>query len=112
MKRVASILLVLVAGVAAVVMTGARSEREQSGFKVKIAFDNAFGLTEGGDLRVGGVKAGSTLKFELSDAKECQGRTPDDGPPRVCAIVDVVCVSGIVAPSASVCLLRPGWQST
>ncbi len=27
-------------------------------------FDNAFGLTEGGDFRVGGVKAGSTTEFK------------------------------------------------
>jgi ABC-type transporter Mla subunit MlaD len=89
-RRVASIVLVLVAAVAAVVLTGARSEREQPGFRVKIAFDNAFGLTEGGDLRVGGVKAGKTLKFDVSKGRECQGRTPGDGPPRACAIVDSV----------------------
>jgi phospholipid/cholesterol/gamma-HCH transport system substrate-binding protein len=90
MRRIAAVLLVLVAAVSAVVMTGARSEREESGMKFKIAFDNAFGLTEGGDLRVGGVKAGKTLKFELSKGRECQGRTPGDGPPRACAIVDAV----------------------
>jgi phospholipid/cholesterol/gamma-HCH transport system substrate-binding protein len=90
MRRIAAILLVLVAAAAAVVMTGARSEREEAGFKVKIAFDNAFGLTEGGDLRVGGVKAGKTLKFDVSKGKECQGATPGDGPPRACAIVESV----------------------
>jgi phospholipid/cholesterol/gamma-HCH transport system substrate-binding protein len=90
MRRIAAILLVLVAAAAAVVMTGARSEREEAGFKVKIAFDNAFGLTEGGDLRVGGVKAGKTLKFDVSKGKECQGATPGDGPPRACAIVESI----------------------
>ena len=90
MRRIATVLLVIVAGIAAVVMTGARSERAQPGFKVKIAFDNAFGLTEGGDLRVGGVKAGKTLKFDVSKGRECQGATPGDGPPRACAIVDSI----------------------
>jgi ABC-type transporter Mla subunit MlaD len=89
MKRIGSILLVLVAAAAVIALTGARSPREESGTQFKIAFDNAFGVTEGGDLRVGGVKAGKTLKFELSDGKECQGRTPGDGPPRVCAVIDV-----------------------
>jgi phospholipid/cholesterol/gamma-HCH transport system substrate-binding protein len=90
MRRAASIVLVLAAAAAAVVMTGGRSEREAAGLKVKIAFDNAFGLTEGGDLRVGGVKAGKTLKFDVSKGKECQGATPGDGPPRACAIVESV----------------------
>ena len=90
MRRIATVLLVLVAAVAAVVMTGARSEREESGFRFKVAFDNAFGLTEGGDLRVGGVKAGKTLKFDVSKGPECQGATPGDGPPRACAIVNAI----------------------
>jgi ABC-type transporter Mla subunit MlaD len=90
MRRIASILLVLAAAAGAIVFTGARSEREVSGFRFKIAFDNAFGLTEGGDLRVGGVKAGKTLKFDVSKGRECQGATPGDGPPRACAIVDAV----------------------
>jgi ABC-type transporter Mla subunit MlaD len=90
MRRIASILIVLVAAAAVLALTGARSPRETKGTTFKIAFDNAFGLTEGGDLRVGGVKAGKTLRFQLSDGKECQGRTPEDGPPRVCAVVESV----------------------
>jgi ABC-type transporter Mla subunit MlaD len=90
MRRIGSIVLVLVAAVAAVALTGARSQREVAGFQVKIAFDNAFGLTEGGDLRVGGVKAGKTLKFDVSKGRECQGATPGDGPPRTCAIVESI----------------------
>jgi ABC-type transporter Mla subunit MlaD len=89
-RRLLAIGLVLIAAVGVAVTTGARSERETSGFKFKIAFDNAFGLTEGGDLRVGGVKAGKTLKFDVSKGKECQGETPGDGPPRACAIVESV----------------------
>ena len=32
----------------------------------KIVFDNAFGLVDGGDFRVGGVKAGQTTEFEAT----------------------------------------------
>ncbi|MEA2451207.1 MAG: hypothetical protein QOG63_3139, partial [Thermoleophilaceae bacterium] len=82
--------LVLVAAASAAVLMGARSERTPSGFHFKIAFDNAFGLTQGGDLRVGGVKAGKTESFDVSKGRECQGASPSDGPPRTCAIVNVV----------------------
>jgi ABC-type transporter Mla subunit MlaD len=90
MRRALAVLVVLLAAAAAVVMTGARSEREQAGFKFKIAFANAFGLTEGGDLRIGGVKAGKTLKFDVSKGRECQGETPTDGPPRACAVTEAI----------------------
>jgi ABC-type transporter Mla subunit MlaD len=89
-RRLTTVLLVLVAGAAAVVMTGQGRPNETSGTKFKLAFTNAFGLTEGGDLRVGGVKAGKTLTMELSKGRECQGKTPDDGPPRTCAIVEAI----------------------
>jgi ABC-type transporter Mla subunit MlaD len=90
MRRVATVFAVLAAVAAAVVLTGQGGENAPSGFKFKIAFANAFGLTEGGDLRVGGVKAGKTLTFDVSKGRECQGETPDDGPPRTCAVVDAV----------------------
>jgi ABC-type transporter Mla subunit MlaD len=90
MRRVATVLLVIVAAASAVVLSGGRSTREGKGAEFKIAFDDAFGLTEGGDLRVGGVRAGKTLKFEISKGPECQGATPGDGPPRTCAIVDSI----------------------
>ena len=32
----------------------------------EIELDNAFGLVEGGDLKVGGVKAGQTTGFEIT----------------------------------------------
>ena len=40
------------------------SDDGPKGTTYKIVFDNAFGLTEGGDFRVGGVNAGSTTEFE------------------------------------------------
>jgi phospholipid/cholesterol/gamma-HCH transport system substrate-binding protein len=78
--------LVLVGAVlAAVILTGASGG--SSGKTFKVAFDNAFGLTTGGDLRVSGVKAGDTTGFKLSKGPECQNPGVK-GPPRTCAIVD------------------------
>jgi ABC-type transporter Mla subunit MlaD len=86
-RRLASVAALLAACVAAVVLTGAKEE--PGGRTIKIPFDNAFGLTEGGDLRVGGVNAGRTQKFGISKGPECQSkRTQQSGPPRTCAIVE------------------------
>jgi virulence factor Mce-like protein len=66
MRRVASTLVVIAALGAAVVLTGAKSGGGQSK-TIKITFDNAFGLTSGGDLKIGGVKAGKTTGFTVSN---------------------------------------------
>ena len=56
--------MALAVGVA--VMTGASGDTASaSGKSYKIQFDNAFGLTTGGDLKVGGVRAGKTSGFDL-----------------------------------------------
>ena len=86
-RRIATVAIVVAASAGAVLFTGA-SEETAKGKTYLIAFDNAFGLTEGGDLRVGGVKAGKTKSFSLSTGPECQGETPGDGPARACAIVN------------------------
>jgi ABC-type transporter Mla subunit MlaD len=86
-RRIATVALLLVAVTAAFVLTGA--EEKPGGRTIKIPFDNAFGLTEGGDLRVGGVKAGTTTKFGISKGPECQSqRTRKAGPPRTCAVTE------------------------
>src|SRR3954451_10303841 len=52
--------------VGAAVMTGASGDTgSATGKTYKIQFDNGFGLTPGGDLKVGGVRAGSTSGFDL-----------------------------------------------
>ena len=33
--------------------------------EVRMVFDNAFGLVEGGDFRIGGVRAGQTTSFDV-----------------------------------------------
>jgi len=62
MRRLLSAGLVVLVVAAAAVLAGAKGEQPK-GAEVKIVFDNAFGLTEGGDFRVGGVRAGKTTKF-------------------------------------------------
>jgi ABC-type transporter Mla subunit MlaD len=86
-RRLASFAFVVLACAAVVVMSGAGGKNSESGKTVKIAFSNAFGLTEGGDLRVGGVIAGSTDSFDVSKGPECQLGQPDRQPPRACALV-------------------------
>jgi ABC-type transporter Mla subunit MlaD len=67
MRRIASALVVIAALGAAVVLMGAKSGGGASK-TVKIVFDNAFGLTSGGDLKIGGVKAGKTTSFDVSNS--------------------------------------------
>ena len=85
-RRIVTVLTLLVVGLVAFVATGADDEAEK-GREVKIAFDNAFGLTEGGDLRVGGVRAGQTTEFKNSRGPECQNEETRNLKPRTCAIV-------------------------
>ena len=84
-RRIVTVGALLLVCAIAVVGTGAKGGAEKN-FELKIAFDNAFGLTEGGDLRVGGVRAGKTQEFKTSRGPECQNQN-SDGPPRTCAIV-------------------------
>ena len=68
MRRIAAILMVLAVCAGAVLFSGASSE-DQEGRTYKIVFDNAFGLVEGGDFRVGGVRAGKTETFSVRKTK-------------------------------------------
>jgi virulence factor Mce-like protein len=65
MKRLTGLglLLLVLAGAGALVFSGASGASNKRTYK--IIFDNAFGLTQGGDLRVGGVKAGKTTGFDV-----------------------------------------------
>ncbi|HEX6713637.1 MAG TPA: MlaD family protein [Thermoleophilaceae bacterium] len=60
-------LMLVALAVGAAVMTGASGDSSSSGSgkTFKIQFDNAFGLTTGGDLKIGGVRAGKTSGFDL-----------------------------------------------
>ena len=65
-------LAVLAVCAGAFVLAGA-SDESGGGTTYRIVFDNAFGLTKGGDFRVGGVNAGQTTGF---DVEKKQGESP------------------------------------
>src|SRR5918912_2328489 len=66
MRRIVSIVVVLCAIAMAVALTAQSPTKPVATYKIE--FDNIFGLTEGGDLTVAGVKAGKTPgPFELTD---------------------------------------------
>jgi ABC-type transporter Mla subunit MlaD len=69
MRRLLSMAVVLGAVSASFVLAGASGESK--GKRYRIVFDNAFGLVAGGDLKVGGVRAGKISAIRL---------TRDDGP--------------------------------
>jgi virulence factor Mce-like protein len=71
-RRLAAIAVLALAAVAAFLMVGAKADKSAAA-AYKVQFDNAFGLFEGGDFRVGGVTAGSTKSFEI---KEEPGKRP------------------------------------
>ncbi|MDQ4048949.1 MAG: MlaD family protein, partial [Actinomycetota bacterium] len=62
-RLVVGVAVIAVLAVAAVLLL-ARDGDDPT--KYKIVFDNAFGLVEGGDFRVGGVKAGQTTEFKAT----------------------------------------------
>ncbi len=66
MRRIVG-LLVLAGAVTFAVVLSAAGPKVGPIATYKIEFDNIFGLTEGGDMTVAGVKAGKTATFELTD---------------------------------------------
>ena len=66
MRRLAAIAALAAACLAGVVLTGA-SDEDAKGKKYVIEFDNAFGLVEDGELKIGGVSAGDITDFDLTD---------------------------------------------
>lgn len=64
MRRLLAVIGVVGVGAAGFVLTGADSPGTQ-GKSYEIVFDNAFGLVDGGDLKIGGVIAGRTTSFDL-----------------------------------------------
>jgi ABC-type transporter Mla subunit MlaD len=78
MRRLAAIFSLLAACVAAVVLTTGASDDQAKGKTFLVAFDNAFGLVEGGDVKIGGVKAGQTAGFDITRGAAC---TPTKPPP-------------------------------
>ncbi|MEX2195404.1 MAG: MlaD family protein [Thermoleophilaceae bacterium] len=76
MRRTLAIGGVLAAIAAGAVLTGAAGDQE--GQRYRLVFDSAFGIVEGADFKVAGVRAGQVESFDLSEGY----------PPR--AVIDVV----------------------
>ena len=68
MRRLLSVGVVLLLVCGAAVLT-ATKDSTPKGTTYKIIFDNGFGLSEGGDFRVGGVKAGLTPSFKATKSE-------------------------------------------
>ena len=64
MRRAGIAVLGLLACGAALVLAAAGGEGAK-GKSYEIVFDNAFGLAEGGDFKIAGVRAGETSSFEI-----------------------------------------------
>jgi phospholipid/cholesterol/gamma-HCH transport system substrate-binding protein len=64
-RRVLSAFAVVVVVAAAVLALGAKGDDDGGKKTYYLYFDNAFGLTEGGDFKVAGVRAGKTSKFKV-----------------------------------------------
>ena len=65
-RRLLSAFAVLLVLFAAVLALGAKGGDEGSKKTYHLYFDNAFGLTEGGDFKVAGVRAGKTSAFKVT----------------------------------------------
>ncbi len=68
MRRLALAPLVVLAAVAAAFVLAGAGGDDGGKRTYRIVFDNAFGLVEGGDFRVGGVRAGQTSGFDVQAA--------------------------------------------
>jgi virulence factor Mce-like protein len=65
-RRVASALALALVAAAAALAVGADDGEEGGSKTYELLFDNAFGLTEGGDFKVAGVRAGQTSSFKVT----------------------------------------------
>src|SRR5829696_9635824 len=63
---IAAVALVLGLVCGAALLLGAKSEDDGGSKTYELLFDNAFGLTEGGDFKVAGVRAGQTSEFKVT----------------------------------------------
>ena len=68
MRRLIAAGFLLAVCAAALLLAGASSDGGV-GKRYNVVFDNAFGLVEGGDVKVGGVRAGRSKRFTVSDSK-------------------------------------------
>ena len=65
MRRVATILVLVLAAGGFAFLAGGASDDEAKGNEFKVELDNAFGLIEGGDFKIAGVRAGKITTLDL-----------------------------------------------
>ena len=78
MRRLTVIFAVLAAIAGAFVASG-QGDNKTQGKRYKVVVDNAFGLTDGGEVKIGGVTAGVMRDFELTN----------DDPVKVAVLIEV-----------------------
>ena len=69
MRRLLTVLMVAAACAAGVVLSAASSDDRGALKTYAVEFDNAFGLVDGGELKIGGVTAGVTTNFRLTSSE-------------------------------------------
>jgi ABC-type transporter Mla subunit MlaD len=74
MRRALAVFVVIGACVAAIGLTGASEGEGSKGKSYWVEFDNSFGLVEGGDVKVGNVRAGRTAEFKVDAPKDDRPR--------------------------------------
>ncbi len=67
MKAAATTAVLALAVLGAVLALGATDDRDAEGKTYSILFDNAFGVTAGGDFKVAGVRAGTTEDLQVQE---------------------------------------------
>jgi virulence factor Mce-like protein len=67
-RRVLGAVAIVLVAAAAALAIGAKGDDDSGSKTYELLFDNAFGLTEGGDFKVAGVRAGSTNKFKVVES--------------------------------------------
>ena len=69
-RMIAVVALVLGVVCGAALAVGAKDDEDTGSKTYNLVFDNAFGLTEGGDFKVAGVRAGQTKTFKVTKIGE------------------------------------------
>jgi ABC-type transporter Mla subunit MlaD len=69
-RRVLPVIALLAACALALMFTGASDDKSADGRTYVIELDSAFGLVEGGELKVGGVRAGDIDSFKLDEEND------------------------------------------
>ena len=106
MKRIAAILVALVAS-AAILATGTAGGGDEGSYEVRAAFDNAAFLVTGEEVRVSGATVGTVADIDVSGADEAvrEDGSPDPGKAIVVMKIDDPAFQDFREDAS--CLIRP-----